>query len=92
MWWDKLIWVIQSRLEISFIIQHFALALSIVIVGYNIKLTKKSILCGGGVLVNFYDGDAVDVPYIFYIRYAGFYHIFGRNVCDHFGDIHIFQK
>ncbi len=48
MWWDKLIWVIQSRLEISFIIQHFALALSIVIVGYNIKFTKKSILCGGG--------------------------------------------
>ena len=48
MWWDKLIWVIQSRLEISFIIQHFALALSIVIVGYNIKLTQKSILCGGG--------------------------------------------
>lgn len=43
-----MIWVIQSRLEISFIIQHFALALSIVIVGYNIKFTKKSILCGGG--------------------------------------------
>ena len=51
MWWEELITVIQSKSEISFIVQHFALALSIVIVGYDMKFTKKSILCGGGISI-----------------------------------------
>lgn len=51
MWLETLAAAIQSKLEVSFIIQHFVLALSIVFVGFDLNAGRNRIACGGGLSI-----------------------------------------
>ena len=67
MWWEVLISVIQEKLEVSFIIQHFVLALSIVFVGFDLNAGRNRIACGGGAFDCFDGGNVGGVNRQFHV-------------------------